>query len=395
MKKSDVRHDLEDKFNCDTKLYFELLQESRRKPKFEYLGKCSSTLRPKWIKSSSLLPAPGGGILACVRNSSNTPNPLRVAEENERNDLPIEQGTGTLTMFCVSNNEHYALTCFHVGCATDETQLNATLNKKEDIEAIRSSLPAYVQHAMEQQYYYARKVTENNNDLISFGDDGRKYTQLGDFHKHHFDNKCDIMSLKIATTTKIKCTMTGVASPNWYNIWKELYKRVYNHDIVNVEKTGFSSDVSYGRIIPCDFSYKLGTELLFQDAHAVKGYGGPFLKGGDSGSPVFFQDENDTKQIFAYGVCEMDELPIIKRHESITSSSHKTTQAEKATTSSKYDSDDDSDSSSTWSEDESDDYDVQFQEESGEYFICLRLDTALENLDLQEAICVSECSLKR
>ena len=192
--------------------------------------------------------------------------------------------------------------------------------------------------------------------------------------------------------------MTGVAFPHWDNIRKELYKRVYNHDTVNVEKNGFSSGVGCGRIIPCDLSYKKGTELLFQDAYVVKGYGGPFLKGGDSGSPVFFQDKNDRKQIFAYGVCEMDELPITKWHDSSSSSSHKTTQSEKAATSSKGNNDDESDSSSTWSENDSDDFEVEFQEESetsGEYFICLRLDTALKNLDLQEAICVSECSLKR
>ena len=399
MKKSEVRRDLKDKFNCDAKLYFELLQEPKRKPKFKYLGKCSSTLKHNWMKSSSLRPTPGGGVLACM---TNIPNHLRMPEENERHHLPVEQATGTLTMFCAHNNEHYALTCFHVGCATDQTKLNATLNIREDIEAIRSLPLTYEEHAREQQYYFAGKVAENNNDFISFGDDGPKYTPLGYFDKYHFDTMCDIMSLKVARDTKIKCEMTGVASPNWDNIWKELYKSVYHHDTVNVEKTGFSTDVSYGRIIPCDFSYKPETELLFQDAFAVKGYNGPFLKGGDSGAPVFFQDKNDEKQIFAYGVCEMDELPIIKRHESTSSSSHKTARPEKATISSKDDSndinDDDSDRSSTWSEDESDDSEVEFQDESettGEYFICLRLDTALENLGLHETICVSECSLKR
>ena len=81
--------------------------------------------------------------LACSNPSYTNKNPLRVLEENERDDVPQVKGTGTLTMFCALNGQHYALTCFHVGCATDENCLNAAFNKVEDVQKMRNSLSAY------------------------------------------------------------------------------------------------------------------------------------------------------------------------------------------------------------------------------------------------------------
>jgi hypothetical protein len=49
------------------------------------------------------------------------------------------------------------------------------------------------------------------------------------------------------------------------------------------------------------------------------GCSGPFLEGGDSGSLVFFHDKNNQKQVFAYGVCEVDEFLLPEQHESASS----------------------------------------------------------------------------
>ncbi len=347
-KKSDVRRDLEDKFKCDAKEYFELLQEPKRKPKIKYLGQHLG--RVKSEASSSLRAAPGGGVLACINNNSSNSNPLRVPEKNERDNLSVAQGIGTLTMFCVHDNQHYALTCFHVGCATDSTRLNATINKKEEIEELRSSLPTYVKHAKQQQYYFTEMAVKNNNESISFGDDGSKYTPLGDFHKYHFDNKCDIMSLKVLADTEIDCRMQDTACPNWNSIWDEFYERVLRtgHNPVEVVKNGFSSGLTHGHIVPCDFSSNQETESLFQDAIVVKGCNGPFLESGDSGALVCFHGNDNHKQAFAYGVCELDELPLIKPHESRSSTFHGNAVSEHRTSSVDEDWDD---GSSTWSED--------------------------------------------
>ena len=209
-------------------------------------------------------------------------------------------------MFCALNGQHYALTCFHVGCATDENRLNAAFNKVEYVQMMRNALPAYESYAKKQQYYFTEGNTENDNGLILFGDDGTDYTRLGGFDKYHFDNECDILSLKVSDGVKIDCKIVDATSPDWDSIWDELYDGDSN--LVEVEKTGFSSALTRGHIVPCDFSYSQEQEPLFQDAFAVKGCSGPFLEGGDSGSLVFFHDKNNQKQVFAYGVCEVDEL---------------------------------------------------------------------------------------
>ncbi|CAB3979785.1 5 -methylthioadenosine S-adenosylhomocysteine nucleosidase [Paramuricea clavata] len=190
VKISFVRRELEEKFKCDdAKEHFELLREPERKPKIKYLGLLLSKLR---CKSSSVSAAPGGGVLACSNPRCTNKNPLRVPEENEKVDVPQVQGTGTLTMFCALNGQHYALTCFHVGCATDENRLNAAFNKVEDVQKMRNSLPAYESYAKKQQNYFTQDNTENDNEPILFGDDGTDCTRLGGFDNYHFDNECDI-----------------------------------------------------------------------------------------------------------------------------------------------------------------------------------------------------------
>jgi urease accessory protein UreH len=78
-----------------------------------------------------------------------------VPEKNEKVDVPQVQGT--LTMFCALNGQHYALTCFHVGCATDENRLNAAFNEVEDVQKMRNSLPAYESFATETAILFYRR----------------------------------------------------------------------------------------------------------------------------------------------------------------------------------------------------------------------------------------------
>ncbi|CAB4022353.1 Hypothetical predicted protein [Paramuricea clavata] len=251
VKISFVRRELEEKFKCDdAKEHFELFREPERKPKIKYLGLLLSKLR---CKSSSVSPAPGGVVLACSNPSYTNQNPLRVPEENEKVDVPQVQGTGTLTMFCALNGQHYALICFHVGCATDESCLNAAFNKVEDVQMMRNSLPAYESYAKKQQYYFTQGNTENDNKPILFGDDGTDCTRLGGFDNYHFDNEC-ILSLKVLHGVKIDCKIADAASPDWDSIWDELYESDSDSNPVKVEKTGFSSALTRGYIVPCDFS---------------------------------------------------------------------------------------------------------------------------------------------
>ena len=267
---------------------------------------------------------------------------------------------------------------------------------------------------------------------------------------YHFDNECDILSLKVLDGVKIDCKIADATSPDWDSIWDELYKSDSNP--VEVEKIGFSSALTRGYIVPCDFIYSQEQEPLFQDAFAVKGCSGPFLEGGDSGSLVFFHVKNNQKQVFAYGVCEVDELFLPGQHES-----EQEMEDENETISERSEAeckDEKSECKDGWQdkdklECECEEEWVVFQEESesgisekemkreeekesesgisekemereeekesesdisekemereeeqnskdkveasGPYFICLRLDTALENLGLEKAACFQNC----
>ena len=321
VKKSDARREIKDKFSCDPRRYFELLREPERKPQIKYLGDHVNDGSRASTSTPSLRAAPGGGVLACTINSS---NPLRVPEENENEEKnkPDEQGTGTLTMFCSPGGQHYALTCFHVGCACDENRLSAAFNRVEDIQNIRNCLKKYVNYAQKQQYYFTNRYSgseqngneRNNNESITFGYDECPRVCLGDFADYHFDTECDILSLKVSNDIKFNCKLPDVIYPNMTKMWTELNKVLKSQTQVVVEKFGFSSALTYGRIVISNFNYMHEHNLLFQDAIVVEGFSVPFLKGGDSGCLVYIRDVNDQKIAFAYGVCEVDALHLPEKH---------------------------------------------------------------------------------
>ncbi|XP_028398971.1 protein mono-ADP-ribosyltransferase PARP14-like [Dendronephthya gigantea] len=433
MKKSDVRRDLQEKFNVDTKQYFELLQEPKENPNIKFLVRDQNTSSVGVETSSSatpVLPAPGGGVLACSGQSNH--NPCHVPE-GER-DLPDVEGTGTLTMFCCKNGQHYALTCFHVACASDEARLNAAINKRENIQQMRDEFADLQTRAREKEYLFKENRRVTNNEAISFGDDESNHLQLGEFENAHFNTKCDILSLKIPKDVQLSCKISGVTSPDWNKINGELNKRVIENNTspVHVEKNGFSSGLTKGYIVPCDFSYSEGPKLLFKDAFVVEGYGGtPFLEDGDSGSLVFFRDEKNVKQAFSYGVCEVSDDLLPKKGFAFPSQELAPTNQMEGTRLSQQQEHDvpstsleqasprhngtkistapdhtsqgqatgsndcDSGSSSPWSED-SDDGGIVFQEErNGLSYICLPLYTALRKLELLEAACFNDCANSR
>jgi hypothetical protein len=365
--KDNVLCDLKKEFNCDNpREYFELLQEPDRKPKIKFMGRhqngsvesgsdesrsdeSGSDESGSVESGSSTQPvAPGGGVFSGTSRFDSVRNLMRVPEEGEK-VKPEIHGTGTLTMFCYKDGQHYALTCFHVGCANDENSLNDTINKKDDIQNIRRSFTNYVEYAKQQDYYFQKSPVENDNEL--FGDDGSNYECLGHFGDGHLNDQCDIMSLRIADGVEIDCKVADVTHPDWQEVWDELSYRVVENPGQNplkVKKIGFKTGETQGEIVKHDFSYCNGSEdVSFYDATVVKGCSGPFLEGGDSGSLVFFHDKNEKKQVFAYCVFQMDELHLPQQHGAMKS--------------------------------------------TGPYCICFNLYTALENLDLEDAACFSVC----
>ncbi len=302
MDRLDVLRELKEMFSCDDpKEYFELLEEPKRKPTFKHLG--------------TIFGQPQNGAVVGGRVLTHNP---------ENNTL----AAGTLTMFCCKNRQHYALTCFHVGCKT-------ALKEDDNIREIRDRLPRYRDYAQQQRYYFNEE--DNNN-----------YKPLGDFDDGHFDYEWDILCVRIPDGVEIDCRIADVPNPNWDQLWVELYERVVekkNPGLVKVEKICLSPPFVRGQIVETEFSYKeKDGRLLFNDTTIVKGDSGSFLEGGHSGSLVCFLDEEEQKKTFAYGVMEADELDL-------------------------------ADGSSI----------------KGPFAICLNLEKALEKLDLKEAGCFNVC----
>ncbi len=388
-KKSEVLKEIEEVFECDPVMYFELFREPRNEPKFKYVSN----------------PTSGGGIAAV--SNGNAPNLLQPLNEMEVQESGKFQSSGTLTMFCSKNGNHYALTCFHVGCATDEQSFRQTFNQQEMLN-VRRSIENYQEYAREQQEYYYKEKTIEKSDENENTVDPDNYTHLGKLAKCSFHSESDIMSIQVREDVTINCRVAGINVPVWERIWEELYDRVLINGItgdhVKVEKVGYPTNEEHaGRIVDHNFCYRYEGEILFQNAIVVKGNSGSFLKDGDSGALICFLDKNDGKQAFAYGVCEVDEL----HHEQISSDDESDNGGEDGTSSEESNekgsivsdvggaraiSGEDCTAvheSKDGNQCDSDDDFIIF--EKGPFAICLKLDTALNNLELSNAGCFEQC----
>ncbi|XP_028396406.1 uncharacterized protein LOC114520357 [Dendronephthya gigantea] len=347
VKHSEVFRQLQEAFSCDDpEEHFELLEEPERKPNFKRVAnRCendSSVGSKPSAPDASVEAVPGGRVLVYGDREW---NPMRA----EKGGLRV-MGSGTLTMFCCKDKHHYALICSHVGCITDARRAQAAFKQEECIREIRGSLSFYKENAKKHKYYFENGSEENDNVSISFGNDNdESKRELGDFHNNHFDDECDILSVKISNGIKINCKVVDVPPPDWVNIWNELYERVNETpnvaDPVKVVKISLSSTCHEGRIVATEFSYEDKEGELFHDTTVVKGDSGPFLHDGDSGALVCFFDKKKEKKVFAYGVFEVDQLSL---PEGSTS--------------------------------------------NGPYAICLNLETSLEKLGFGEAGCFNVCS---
>ena len=301
--------DLNAEFGCEPYKYFELLQEPKTPAKFKYLAD----------------PTPGGGILAVDRESGD----IRAA--------------GTLTMFCFQNENHYALTCFHICIPPhllpnwdEELSLQEFLNLRN-----RQTFESLREHARDTHKYCYR---ESENDDA---DDNENIAGLGNFSEGSYNSDSDIMSIEVSGDVQIECEVAEIGSPAWVGIWRELHERVVNKrgkSPVMVKKVGYSSNVTHGYIDKINWSVKYQDELLYKNAIVIRSDSGTFLRPGDSGSLVYFVDAENKQQPFAYGV------------------------------GAKVNGDADGNESN---------------------FICLKLNTALKNLELPEAGCFRDCSSKK
>ena len=428
-------------FKCDPLKYFELYRESETK--FKYLS----------------TPTSGGSIVAVSKDDVLCHTRLLDKDVDEELSNRV---SGTLTMFCFHEGNHYALTCFHVGCYTDEASFRIAFNQEQLLD-IQTNMEGCEMHAREYQEYYYKEKEIDSADVNDNPETRAGCSRLGEFSNHCFNSESDIMSIQVPKDLEIHCNLAGIDFPDWEGMRKELYRRIVRiYDISDSVKVypWDSENKPTGRIVRFSHSHKCKGKLLFQDAFAIKGNSDSFLRDGDSGTLICFLDENNRKQAFAYGVCEVDELD----HNEMSSDEDRDNESERSTPC--EDSSDDSDygqnnanikvtssegcgaaatecksldgdesdadekrtsartsgegcsatatecgklaedksvsddertranTSDEWKNENkhhSDEDSFVFFKESGPFAICLKLNTALENLELSNAGCFGEC----
>ena len=420
-KKSEIMKEIRRHFKCDPKKYFELRRECKRKPTFRYMSG----------------PTSGGSIV--VVNRSSGPNPLRSANDGDDEESDTSKASGTLTMFCCQNGKHYALTCFHVVCVTDELPFGQAFNHVQ--QDIRKWFNTYENYAKKQEYHYREKNMEHADEIskspvaCSAND-----TPLGRFSQYCFDSESDMMSIQVHEDIQVDCTVEDIENPDWDKIWEELFQRVCcsTGDRVIVQKVGsLPSDDNIGYIAGLNVSYALNGDFLFEDAIVIEGMAGSFMKDGDCGALVYFLDSNQVKQAFAYVIGEIDypdssQGMTMNNDSSAGESSSNETDVgseevkfyskEPMSTEEKVcddssasvsgrseeggvevvfspekpiNSDNDESSDDESSDDESSDDKSIFFSAGGPFCICLRLDIALEKLGLLDKGCFKKCGSTR
>jgi hypothetical protein len=399
-KKSKVLKEIEKMFKCDPEQYFELCRESKRKPKFRYLSN----------------PTHGGRIVAVSKDNDTYG---KVSNDNKDEKSWASRSSGTLTMFCRQNSNHYALTCFHVACGTDEQCFHRTFNHSlEEFVKIRKSIEGHKDFAREQlEFLYRANEIENreeNENPIN------PYTCLGKFSKCCFDGKSDLMCIQVREGIEVDCKLKEIDLPNWSILWEELQERENcfgeSEDPVKIEKYGYPSiPENMGQLVKSNYNRTCGNEYVFQDAIVVKGNSGTFLKDGDSGALICFIDKNKKKQAFAYGVCEVDQLYLepLSSDEESDNNSESSTSCEDSSGKDSIFSDNEEISANTKAtsseeygavalecerkDGDKNDFDsdsVEFSDEirgNGPFVICLKLNIGLKNLELSNAGCFKDC----
>ena len=132
---------------------------------------------------------------------------MKVEEDEERDDLNV-LATGTLTMFCFKDEQHYALTCFYIGSANDEDNLSTP--KKSD-KSNSSQFSAKI-----KTYRFAENDMEHSNEATLVPFNRKNTVPLGDFHSFH--QQSDILSVKILGKTDENCGLANVTSPDWKSL---------------------------------------------------------------------------------------------------------------------------------------------------------------------------------
>ncbi|XP_046844542.1 uncharacterized protein LOC124438449 isoform X2 [Xenia sp. Carnegie-2017] len=202
-----------------------------------------------------------------------------------RHDDP-NKSHSTLTLFCCKDEQHYALTCAHVGYP------------KSIPEDQRTFL--YIRHQRENEARAVNYLHENKYFYIP-----KKTTEiaLGKLAAYSYNQETDIMAI-LVDDKATKFTAAEIEVPGSFDdIIGYLSENV---GIQKVYKAGRESGENTIFDVNYSFPSNENETPSYRDVVAVKS-DHEFLEKGDSGSLIYCYDENMKKIPFAYGIAKVND----------------------------------------------------------------------------------------
>ena len=216
------------------------------------------------------------------------------------------------------------------------------------------------------------------------GNDGQRIS-LGKYCNGLFDTETDILSIEInnqdvdVDSSKFDVKFSKDRE-QLHREFGQLYKSEMN---VTVEKNGYASNRTTGRLICPSYCHRESGKILFENMYVVERVEVPFFESADSGALISWVNGEDIKHGFAYAVCDVDDIDLPRPPADDESEDESEDKSD----------DEREDSSGSKCSDKSDDS-ISFSEnvaktenkprnENGPYYLCHDIFTALDRLKLK------------
>ncbi|XP_046843777.1 probable serine/threonine-protein kinase ireA [Xenia sp. Carnegie-2017] len=199
-------------------------------------------------------------------------------------DMHSKRSRGKLTLFCCKDEKYYALTCCHVGYAPHMRLNDDLLAIQDEISKNKKSI---------QRLLHENKYT--------FSDDDDRV--VGHFSDFSYNPEIDIMSITVGNKEdfqKLVGDELEDVNSNFDDVFSKIHKRLSQEESVKVRTaTGAEGYL-------CDLMYSVFVKkhVIFRDVIMIKS-DESFLQDGDAGVLVYFLDEKNNWQPFAYGIAEL------------------------------------------------------------------------------------------
>ncbi|XP_046844112.1 uncharacterized protein LOC124438159 [Xenia sp. Carnegie-2017] len=215
------------------------------------------------------------------------------AGRKDQNDVGSR---GTLTMICQKEERYFALTCAHVGVVSDFVDYQGVFNGEGWLEirdAVKSNFTTY-----NMVYFY--KPSHNDSEVQLDHDRNDVVSRFG--------KKTDIMRISVGETVFNRCLGKYMKrfQLSLENANDELYRRVVlKNELVDARITA-NNKSKHSKITGYNYSYwcQYLERSIFRNAVKIQS-DVSFFEDGDSGALVYFLDENDNWEPFAYAVAEV------------------------------------------------------------------------------------------